>query len=338
MNRSLKKIARTVLVLGGFVLLAAPIGLGLFAEASNNRSVALLEDIRAAQDRVRYQGRRVLTTPESTSVLDIHFERPGRVKVDPVVRPSAPARKGFLSGAGRGPRGRFSDPALILENYRLEVRKPETVASRPADRYALSPRHAGRASYEFAVDRKTRFLLAFRAVGTDGAALYDSRFESIDFDPPPLPEPAPKAEAPKQGERVRRVLRTRVAEADLRGVLPFSAWKPSWLPAGFRRRAMDHYRIRDLGDSLMDTYSDGMTSIFVVQTGVANPAWRLFRDFLGLPAGPEEASGEVVAHRIRHGAGTILDLTLEETEVLVGGQVDPAELERLANGLVRMDE
>jgi len=338
MNRSPKKIARTVLILGGFVLLAAPIGLGLFAEASKSRSAALLEDIRAAQDRVRYQGRRVLTAPESTSVLDIHFDRPGRVKVDPVVRPSTPARKGFLTGAGRGPRGRFSDPTLILENYRLEPRTPGTIAGRPADQYVLSPRHAGRASYEFAVDSKTRFLLAFRAVGTDGAALYDSRFESIDFDPPPLPESAPKAEAPKQAERVRRVMRTRVAEADLRGVLPFTAWKPSWLPDGFRRRALDHYRIRDLGDSLMDTYTDGMTSIFVVQVGVSNPAWRLFRDFLGLPAGPEQETGEVVAHRIRHGAGTILDLTLEGTEVLIGGQVDPAELERIANGLVRMDE
>jgi hypothetical protein len=334
-NRAL----RSVLVIGGFALIAAPIGASLLAEASNNRSVALLEEIRAAQERVRFQGRRVMTTPESTSVIDIHFDRPGRVKIEPVGKPPSGARRGFhLPGAGRGPRGRFSDPALILENYRLESRGAAAVAGRPADRYALLPRHAGRASYEFAVDQKTRFLLSFRAGAPDGAALYESRYESITFDPPALPEPPQKPEAPKQGERVRRVLRTRVAESDLRGVLPFAAWKPSWLPAGFRRRALDHYRIRDLGDSVMDSYTDGMTSLFLVQTGVANPAWRLFRDFLGLPAGPEGAEGDVVAHRIRHGSGTILDLTLEGTEVLIGGQVDPADLERIANSLVRLDE
>lgn len=333
------KTVRTILVLGGFALLAAPIGASLIAEASNNRSVALLEEIRAAQERTRFQGRRVMTTPDSTSAIDIHVDRPGRVKIEPVGKPPSGARRGFhLPGVGRGPRGRFSDPALIVENYRLESRGGDTVAGRSADRYALLPRHAGRASYEFAVDRKTRFLLSFRAVGPDGAARYESRFESIAFDPPPLPEAAPKTEAPKQGDRVRRVLRTRVTEADLRGVLPFPAWKPSWLPAGFRRRALDHYIIRDLGDSVMDSYSDGMTSLFVVQTGVANPAWRLFREYLGLPAGPEGAEGDVVAHRIRHGSGTILDLTLEGTEVLIGGQVDPADMEGIANGLVRMND
>ncbi|HTF56523.1 MAG TPA: sigma-E factor regulatory protein RseB domain-containing protein [Planctomycetota bacterium] len=334
-----RRMVRNVLATAGIALLAAPAAFAVLAEASHGRDAAFLEEVRAAQDRVRFQGRKVVAFHDGTAILDVRADRPGRLHVETVQRPAG--RRGF-GWPGRGPRGRFADPALIAENYRLDPRGRETLAGREADRFALRPRRPGRAAYEFAVDRSTRFLLAFRAVAADGTTLYDSRFESIEFNPAARPEAsAPKPSTPTgpKQERPRRVIRQRVTEEELRGAMPFTVWRPAWVPEGFRLRALERYVIRDLGEAVMGTWSDGMASIFVVQADASNPAWELFRGlYLGLPEAPAAAAGtDIVAHRMRHPGGAVLNLTLEGTELLIGGQIDPSELEEMAKRLVKID-
>jgi hypothetical protein len=335
-----RKMIRNVLATAGLALLAAPAAFAVFAEASNGRAAAFLEEVRAAQDRLRFQGRKVVAFHDGTVVLDVRADRPGRARVEVVSRP--PGRRGF-SWPGRGPRGRFADPALIAENYRLESVGSGTLAGREADRYSLRPRRPGRAAYEFAVDRSTRFLLAFRAVTADGATLYDSRFESVEFNQPARPEssaPKPSTPARPSQEKPRRVVRERVTEDELRGAMPFTVWRPRWIPEGFRLRALERYVIRDLGEAVMGTWTDGMATIFVVQTDASNPAWELFRGlYLGLPEAPSPAAAGAgaVAHRMRHPGGAILNLTLEGTELLIGGQIDPSELEEMAKRMVKID-
>ena len=345
MNR---KHLRSVLAVAGVALLAAPAAFAFLAEASHDRTAAFLEEVRAAQDRPRFAGRKVVESAEGPTVLDVRADRPGRVHVDVVSRlrgeensasaaQARPAGRRSGSWPGRGPRGRFTDPSLIAENYRLEARGPENIAGRDADRYALVPRHAGRASYEFAIDRRNRFMLAFRAVARDGGRLYDARYESILFDPPPRAEaePAKPAVARPPQDRPRRVSREAVTESDLRRAMPFAVWSPGWAPAGFKRRSLERFKIRDLGEAVFSWWSDGMAGIYVVQTEAANPAWELFRGaYLGLPeTPPPSASGGPVAWRMRHPGGAVLDLELEGTEVLIGGQVEPDELKKMADHL-----
>jgi negative regulator of sigma E activity len=328
---------RRMLIAAAVALLAAPAAFAFFAEAEHGRAAALLEEIREAQERVRYAGRKVVETPEGTTTLDLRAERPGRARVEHASRPSGRRPHPW---AGRGARGRFSDPALIAENYRLESRRALTIAGRDADQYALLPRQGGRASYEFAVDRQTRFLLAFRTVAEGGAKLHDSRFETIQFDPPAAEAKAQKAAAPKPAQdQPRRVVRQRVKEEDLRRAMDFPVWMPSWTPPGFKLRSLERYDIRGLGEAILARWSDGMTGFHIVQTDASNTAWELFRGaYLGLPETPPASEdGGPVAWRIRHAGGALLDLTLDGTEILIGGQIDPDDLKKIADHLRNID-
>src|SRR5688572_7888713 len=325
---------RQVLVAAAVAGIAAPAAFAFLAEAAQDRTAEVLEEIRSSQERVRFAGRRRIDTPEGSTVLDLRSDRSGRVHVDAASR-SGGRRTGW-GGRGR----RFSDPALIVENYRLEKLGTERIAGREAERYALLPRREGRSSYEFAVDARNRFLLAFKAVGADGTRLSEARYETIDFDPPVKVEE--KTEKPKADpNRPRRAHRERVTEAELRRAMPFTVWRPSWVPAGFRLRSLERHRIRDMGEAILERWSDGMTAIFIVQTSASNPAWELFRGaYLGLPETPPAASaGEgPVAWRLRHPGGAILDLTLDDTEILISGQVDPADLKKMADHLKNLDQ
>lgn len=334
-----RKNLRPALMAGAVVLLAAPAAFAFFAEAAQDRATSVLEVVRASQERVRFAGRKIVETPEGSAVVDLRADRPGRVHVENVDRSSG--RRG-RTWAGGGPRGRFSDPSLIAQNYRLDARGSEKIAGRKADRYALLPRHSGRASYEFAVDRENRFLLAFRAVGSDGSRIYDARFESIVFDPAPKPVEKPvKAPGTKSvQERPRRATRERLTEQDLRGplrgTLSFTVWQPRWTPPGFKLKSFDRYVIPNMGDVVLARWTDGMAGIHVIQTEASNTAWELFRGaYLGLPESPPLASkeGGPVAWRMRHAGGVLLDLTLDGTEVLIGGQAEPDELKKMADHL-----
>jgi hypothetical protein len=330
---------RQALAAAAVALVAAPAAFAFFAEASQDRTVAFLNGVRASQDRLRFAGRKTVETSEGPAVYDLRADRPGRVHAEPVSKP--PGRRGGWSG--RSARGRFTDPALIAENYRLETRAGGKIAGRDADRFALIPRHSGRAAYEVAVDRQNRFMLAFRAVAADGTKLYDSRFESITFDPAPRtdekapPKPSSTRPAP---DRQRRVVRETVKESDLRGAMPFAVFTPEWVPPGFKLRSIERYVIRDLGEAVLARWSDGMVGIHIIQTDAANPAWELFRGaYLSLPEAPPPATsgGGPVAWRMKHPGGALLDLELDGTEVLIGGQVDPDELKKMADHLRKLE-
>ncbi len=331
---------RRLLAAVALAVLSVPLGFGLAAEVADDRSAAWLAEVRDAEERVPHQGRRAVTLPEEDGtqelLLDVDARRPGSPRVSPAGPAPAALPKpvrwmGFLRGAvegsgGRRP-GRFSDPDLIVRNYRLVRAGRGEVAGRPVERARLEPRHPGRATYELAVDRDTRLPLAFRATSAAGRLLYDTRFESVSFPRPEAPS-APKARS------FHAIDRTPVAEDDLRGLTTFEAHRPAWLPPGFVRTRLEIWRLRNFGESLLGVYGDGMTSLYVAQVDVTNPGWRLFRAYLGLGdlPGPAE-DGALEVHRIRHAGGTILDLALDGTEILVGGQLEASELERVAAGL-----
>jgi hypothetical protein len=247
---------------------------------------------------IRFAGRKVIESPDGSVTLDLRADRPGRIQADVVSR-----------------------------------------TGRDARRYALVPRHPGRSSYSFAVDASNRFLLAFRAVGADGSRTHDSRFESISFDPSPATVEE-KPARPSQ-DRPRRITRQRVTVEDLRGAMPFQVYMPRWTPPGFKLKSVERYIIRDLGETVLARWSDGMAGIHVLQTSAANPSWELFRVYLGLPETPPagaETGGGTVAWRMKHAGGALLDLTLDGTEVLIGGQGDPDDLKKMADHLRNIED
>ena len=333
-----RKSIRTLAAVAGLTLAVAPAAYAFWSEASRDRAAALLGEIRDAQE-IRFAGRKVVESPDGSITLDLHADKPGRVHADVV------ARTGRRSSAfgGRGSRGRFSDPELIARNYRLEARGSDRIAGRDVRRYALVPRHPGRSTYEFAVDASNRFLLAFRAVGADGTRIHDSRFETVSFDPParpPAEKPAGGNKPPQ--DRVRRINRQKVTVDELRGAMPFKVWMPEWTPPGFTVKSIERYVIRDLGETVVVRWSDGMAGIHVLQTSAANPAWELFRGaYLGLPETPptgSETDGGTVAWRMKHAGGALLDLTLDGTEILIGGQGDPDDLKKMADHLKNIED
>lgn len=346
---------RPLLTVLAFGLVAAPIAAALISDVALERDAAWLEEVRDAEERAAYRGRRLVTTQpdEGRTILDIDTTTGGRPRVSiagrrlpdgrdvPYTRDgSSPHNSsgrwlGFLRGAveaaaGRGRRVRFSDPDLVLRNYRLARQGGGTLAGRDVEFAALIPRHRGRASYRVAVDRQTRYPLAFTATSADGTVLYDSRFEEVSFAPA---SPRSSRRSSRLHAHYDSMTRTPVEDSELPGLTPFIAWTPGWLPPGFRRVSLESWRIRHFGESLLGVYSDGMTHLFISQVGMADPAWRVVRGYLGLGELQAGAPGETVVNRIRHPGGTVLDLSLGGTEIFIGGQLDPAELERVAANL-----
>src|SRR5688572_6443093 len=106
-----RRRVRNAIVAAAIVLAAAPAAFAFFAEAERERTAAFLEEVRTAQDRARFAGRKIIDTPEGTTTLDLRADRPGRAHVESASRPSG--RRPSWRGS---PPGRFSDPALISEN------------------------------------------------------------------------------------------------------------------------------------------------------------------------------------------------------------------------------
>jgi hypothetical protein len=122
--------------------------------------------------------------------------------------------------------------------------------------------------------------------------------------------------------------------------MDFAVFMPAWTPPGFKLRSLERYDIRGLGEAVLARWSDGMTGFHIVQTDASNPAWELFRGaYLGLPETPPTSpDGSIVAWRMSHAGGALLDLALDGTEILIGGQVDPAELKKMADHLRNIEE
>ena len=339
------------MVAAGFAVLATPIGVAMFAEAARSRTLDLLTQARRADETVDYQGRRVVSIREgdgmATTWLDFHVVRPG-YRVTPVrhvgpdgkeTTPGSRSRGmqgfGYLMGAIDGSRtrvgGRFRNPSLILENYRLVSKGTLATAGRSAEQFELIPHRAGRSRYRFALDGVTRLMLAFEAVAPDGRVAYESKFESIRFDPDPMADPRRSSRSDKFPRSHDSVP---VTQENLRALDDdFAVWRPAWLPSGFVENSSRLIHIEGFGDSLVASYSDGMTWLFVAQVQASNAAWNLFRSgYLGLGQPPPENT----AQRILHPGGAMVSVCLEGTEVLIAGQTDPAELEKIAQYLTRI--
>jgi hypothetical protein len=123
-------------------------------------------------------------------------------------------------------------------------------------------------------------------------------------------------------------------------MMDFPVWQPRWTPPGFRLKSLERYVIPNMGEAIMARWSDGMAGIHVIQTAAGNPAWELFRgNYLGLPETPPTSAeaGGPVAWRMRTPGGALLDLTLDGTEILIGGQIEPDELKKMADHLRNID-
>src|SRR5262245_1634584 len=124
-----RKPIRNLLTVLAIAIVVAPAAYAFWTEAAGkfdrDRAAALLAEIRGAQD-VRFMGHKVLESPEGSVVVDLRADKPGRVHADVVSRTGKRGHSGF----GRGSRGRFSDPELIAQNYRLDARGTEWIAGR----------------------------------------------------------------------------------------------------------------------------------------------------------------------------------------------------------------
>jgi len=341
------KRARTVVGLVGFAAIGGSIAWGLLGEASAARDLETLLDVQRAEDELSFAGRRTITTdgPDGavTTVLDV-AGRAGlrRVKFVEARLPGGEVRRdlkpfGFVDRLGSVATGhtgfmaRFAEPALILENYRLVRLGREGVAGCPSDRYALAPRHAGRASYRLWVDARTRMLMRFQVIGLDGRCPFDMSHESIAYDPD-WTQVAPPTAASTPPARLDAPLKLpwqKVTVDDLRGV-EFAAWLPARPPAGFKLRSLEYISLKRIGQAVQAWYSDGIASVMLFEFPANLKIWQQWRSVLFPAFGKPE---ENVARRMSHAGGTFINITLGGTEVFIAGQLLPDEMERVVKSL-----
>lgn len=348
----MKKL-RMVLVPLAFTAITGPIAWGLLGDAATARDRALLDEIQRAEETAAFTGVRTITVdhPDGavTTVLRVlgsagerHVEFvEARLPSGEIRRPDDKSKRaapgpfswlgrlrGIASGRGHGGRmSRFSQSAAILENYQLLRQGRETIAGRAADRFELHPRFAGRAAYRLWADAATRLLLRFQVLAAGGGVACDISHESVSFRPVSLPPPA----KPGPGELPIRIERQALSREDLRG-LGFQAWLPDRRPAGFELRSTELVQVKGLfeAEGVQAWYSDGMASIVLVEFRADNPFWQRLRPLIPGLGNPGDS---FVARRLTHPGGTLINVTLEGTEVFAAGQVGGDELEAMVRSL-----
>ncbi|MBI2933617.1 MAG: hypothetical protein HYY16_18395 [Planctomycetes bacterium] len=336
------RAVRAVLRILGCIALGGPLAWGLLGEADAARDRSLLEEIQRAEATLAFTAERTITVnhPDGavTTVLRVHG-RAGERRVE-VLAPHMTGRRepggfsflararGYLTGSGhRGWLARFLHAALVVQNYNLIRLGDDTVAGRYAGRWELRPRHRGRATYQLWVDAENRFLLRFRVVASTGEASFEMSHASITFDPP---RDASGGEPRRRRRSGRGMERQPLSDDELRG-LGFRAWLPKELPAGFRRIGLETIRGRGRTEFewLQATYTDGMVSVLLVEFPAGQGFWHRLRPRFAELGPPEEG----VARRLRHAGGTLINITLEGTEIFATGQLPGDEMETMMRTL-----
>ncbi len=350
------KRARAILVIAGFAALGGSIAWGLLGDVAASRDQALLDAIQDAEDAVPFAGVRTIATdhPDGavTTVLRVrgrggerHIEFvEARLPGGEIRRPGDKPKRGEMGpfgwmgrirgiASGRvhgGQMARFRQSGAILQNYRLVRTGREPVAGRDCDRLELRPRSANRASYRLWADVENRFLLRFQVIGAQGGAVFDMSHDTIAFHPTFVPDDFAAPVDVKPAPAPFRIEREALSLEALRG-LNYRAWLPAKPPAGFQLRAIERLRARGLFEGISAWYSDGMASVMIVQFRADNPIWVQLKPML--PGFGEGNGGGLVARRIAHAGGTLMNITLEGTEVFVAGQIVGDEMEQLVKSL-----
>jgi hypothetical protein len=195
------------------------------------------------------------------------------------------------------------DPSLAAANYRATRIEPREIAGRPAVGWKLDSHRPG-LSFRIWVDRETSLTLALETYARDGALLRRFAYESIEIspstsaDPPATPEP--RLDPP-----------------------PFTLYVPEHVPAGYRLLS-ESLRSADNRHWHKLTYTDGMTTLRIVQSPRGQRWWR--SGARSPDQGPETEGGRpVVQHRSERGI-EFMKVTLGDTTVSLAGPVEPEAL------------
>lgn len=204
----------------------------------------------------------------------------------------------------------IDDPALLLENYRVELPEGESprVAWRDTVRLTVTGRRGNRPSMELLVDAETSLVLQETLRGHDGRVTLTNLFESIRYGEPGGPRPE-DAGAEHLNDRERNDPRPE-------GFKPLVVAQP---PAGFRRVS----RTVTAEGELREYWCDGLAGFLVVQ----GPAG----------AGADEGVPEGELARSERGGQTWLRGVLSGIRVSVEGNLPAADLEAVVRGLVALD-
>lgn len=332
-----------------FGLLAGAIAWGVFTDARDARLQRLLEDIESAEDRVPYEGVRLLVGAETVKLRVASRDGHKRVEflgvADPARRPR-PSKGPKIPFFGTMPvflrpghdqwKRRFKDVGLAVRNYDVSVSGRETVAGRAADVVDVRARHPGRASYRIWADAENRFPLAFQVL-SGGAAVFETRFQEVSF----FPKFAERAFDEKAAPGWLRVTREPVPAERLAERAGFAVWAPSRLPRGFELRGAEVLRVRlELPEHVREAvrglvpggvpdldvavahlnYTDGIAVLSVVEVPADSDVWRFLKRFVPAAA---KANGTVVAQKFADRRGAAYLLELEGTVVLAAGNVHP---------------
>src|SRR5204863_9312684 len=124
-----------------------------------------------------------------------------------------------------------------------------------------------------------------------------------------------------------------------------SVWLPGALPRGFQRRSAQIIRVRvEIPESAREAirrflpvtvpkidvpivhvnYTDGLAVLSVVECPVNSELWKLIRRFV--PDGAKTTNGDVVARKFADRRGAAYLMELEDTVVLVAGNVSAQEI------------
>ncbi len=340
----MKKL-RLVLTLVAIVALGGPIAWALLGDASLARDRDLLDALQRAEDAVAFRGVRTISVARPngmhTTVLKV-AGRAGERSVEfveerlpggKVQRPAGASRRGpdpfeWIGRMKASFQGGWSDK--ILRNYTLARLGSEALDTRVTERYELRPRHAARASYRMWVDRATRLLRRVQVVAIDGSIACDIAHETLEFNPVFGAEDF--RAAPKRPPHPFQVQRRALSRDEMRG-LGFQAWLPERLPAGFELTGTELLRVQGMFEAVLATYSDGLATIAIVEFRADNPIWLGMKSAIPGFSNPVESTGTPVARRLSHAGGTLMNVTLEGTEVFVAGQIAGDELESTVRSL-----
>ncbi len=347
---------RVLLCALGFAVAAGAISWGMLSDARDARLEALLAEIESAEERIPHAGLRETTGGAETVTLRIWADgdrrkvefagvkggKPGAKRPSPPKVPFFRSFPVFLRPGHGQWRRRVKDHALTVRNYDVVRTGEATVAGRPADVWEARARHPGRASYRVAADRENRFPLRFEVVNRHGT-VFRTEFTEISYGKP--------FEKTSWREPVRwpewvKVDRETVAASAISSRAGFDVWAPGWLPRGFELKGTEVLTIRpqvpegireaarkmfpgaipeDLESKVAHfNYTDGLAVLSVVEVSKSSALWKLVRKWL--PARPEGAS-QVVAQRFQDRFGAAYVMEIEDTVVLVAGNVSPDVIE-----------
>jgi len=212
----------------------------------------------------------------------------------------------------------IDDPALVLENYDVEVVSPdEVVAGRSVVHLLFQPRHKKVGRREVWVDKESGVALRVERYSREGSRAFRVEYESIelggtleriDSDPPQLPA------AP-----------VRLTGADAK--LNFQTLEPTYIPKGYRLADSDVVLAGPPGETTKvrrDRFTDGLDHVLVLHGDGTSGLWNAPQI--------ESASGAVTFGTMKIGLVSIVAAARGDCVLTAFGRVEPRILERLVYG------